>query len=124
GDCRAPYQSLAMTDKEIQSIAEQLLPHGQAYDLNQALMDYSRTMLAKEKIPIPKQSKFLGSRRYYRGQILKLLLQKKRIPVKEIGQLIKKDFTSNDNEWLQKLLADLEKEGFITVQKHVIFLTS
>jgi A/G-specific adenine glycosylase len=111
-----------MTEKEIISIAEQLLPVGSAYDWNQALMDYSRTMLGKEKIQIPKQSKFLGSRRYYRGQIIKLLLQKKKIPIDKIGQLIKGDFNKSDMDWLQGLLKELEDEGFVLIKNDFVSL--
>ena len=61
----------------------------------------------KEKISIPKQSKFYGSHRYYRGQILKVLLQKRELSVKEVGVRIKKDYTVGEIEWLKKLLQEL-----------------
>jgi A/G-specific adenine glycosylase len=109
-------------DKTIQEIATQLLPAGHAYEWNQALMDYAANVLKKEKIPIPKQSKFQGSRRYYRGQILKVLLQKKKVAVTDIGFLIKKDFTENEKEWLQKLLDELVTEGFIIYKNNTILL--
>jgi len=109
-------------DKTILEIATHLLPIGHAYEWNQALMDYAATVLKKEKIPIPKQSRFHGSHRYYRGQILKVLLQKKKIPVRDIGLLIKKDFTENEKEWLQKLLDELVTEGFIIYKNNTICL--
>lgn len=113
-----------MTNVEIKNIAEQLLPDGKAYEWNQALMDYSSAMLKNEKIPIPKQSKFIGSHRYYRGQVLKLLLEKKKIPVNKVGELIKKDFTKDDKVWIQKLLDDLVKEGFVVIHGKNIQLAS
>src|SRR5260221_6037221 len=51
----------AVSEKEISEIAGVLLPVGKAYEWNQALMDYAAAVLKKEKIPIPKQSKFIGS---------------------------------------------------------------
>ena len=120
GDCRAP---LAMTDKEINKLAEKLLPHGKAYEWNQALMDYSNAMLKNEKIPIPKQSKFVGSHRYYRGQVLKVLLEKKTVVNNELGKLIKADFSDNDQEWLEKLLEELVKEGFVVSKNDFITLS-
>lgn len=63
-------------NKVIEEIALRILPKGKAYIWNQALMDYSSLMLKKEKIKIPKQSKFKDSDRYYRGAIMKLLLKK------------------------------------------------
>lgn len=112
------------TVKDIQLIAEQLLPRGRAYEWNQALMDYSSAMLKQEKIPIPKQSKFHGSHRYYRGQVLKNLLQRKTIPVRELGSLIKKDYAISDKEWLQKLINELVTEGFVAVKNGKIMLAS
>jgi len=79
-------------------------------------MDYAAAMLKKEKIPIPKQTKFHGSRRYYRGQILKILLKKKNISIGDVGPLIKKEFTSSEKEWLLNLLEELQKEGFISIK--------
>jgi A/G-specific adenine glycosylase len=122
-DCRAPT-SLAMTNQEVAQIAEKLLPQGKAYEWNQALMDYAAAVLKNEKIPIPKQSKFIGSHRYYRGQILKQLLQKKKIAVKDIGLLIKKDYQESEKEWLQKLLDELLAEGFIICNKNTITLAA
>ena len=113
----------AITDKEIQALAEQILPQGKAYEWNQALMDYSSAVLKNEKIPIPKQSKFKGSRRYYRGRVLKVLLEKKTVPLKEIGCLIKTDFSDVDQEWLEKLLDELIYEGFVMKEKTLIKLS-
>jgi len=105
-----------ITDKDIEVIAQLLLPKGKAYEWNQAMMDYAAAMLKKEKIPIPKQTKFHGSRRYYRGQILKILLQKKSVSIGDVGPLIKKEFTSSEKEWLLNLLEELQKEGFISIK--------
>jgi len=105
-----------ITDKDIEVIAQLLLPKGKAYEWNQAMMDYAAAMLKKEKIPIPKQTKFHGSRRYYRGQILKILLKKKNISIGDVGPLIKKEFTSSEKEWLLNLLEELQKEGFISIK--------
>jgi len=110
-----------ISDKEMQQIAEQLLPKGKAYEWNQALMDYAGAVLKKEKIAIPKQSKFIGSRRYYRGQVLKILLQKKQIACQELGELLKK---KQEKGWLEKLLFDLQQEGFILIQEELIQLRS
>jgi A/G-specific adenine glycosylase len=111
-----------LSEKEFEDIAQQLLPHGKAYEWNQALMDYSSAVLKKEKIPIPKQSKFIGSHRYYRSKVLKVLLEKKEVNVEEIGELIKSDYTIEEKEWLQKLLEELAKEGFILFDRKTVKL--
>jgi A/G-specific adenine glycosylase len=113
-----------VSDKEIAAIADQLVPHGKAYDWNQALMDYSSLMLKKEKIDIPKQSTFKGSRRYFRGRIVKQLLEKNMIARRDLGALIKDDFTAQDNELIDSIIADMEKEGFVSVENDKIKLTS
>jgi A/G-specific adenine glycosylase len=113
----------SVNEKEIESIAEMLLPTGRAYEWNQALMDYAAAVLKKEKIPIPKQSKFIGSHRYYRGQILKVLLKKRKVAIMDLGKLIKKDYSPVESIWLQKLIDELEQEGFIRIYKDNITLT-
>ena len=102
---------------EIQKIADQLLPKGKAYDWNHALMDYASSMLKKERIPIPKQSKFIGSHRYYRGQIIKLLVEKEKITVDQLVKLLDKD-----ENFLKKVVDGLSKDGFVSVTKESIFL--
>lgn len=122
GDATSPVLHDKVSDKEIASIADQLVPQGRAYDWNQALMDYSSLMLKKEKIAIPKQSTFKGSRRYYRGQILKYLLKEKSIPLNALGSLVKKDFTDADSELIDGILKELQKEGFIVITQTCIEL--
>lgn len=99
-----------VNDRTIREIAKRLVPQGIAYDWNQALMDYAATVLKKEKIPVQKQSKFHGSNRYYRGKLLRLLLERGVIPTSELGLLLRADANA---EWVEKLLGDMEKDGFI-----------
>jgi len=55
---------------------------------------------------------------------LKLLLQKKKIAIKDVGLLMKKDYGDSEKAWLQKLLDELENEGFISIKKDVICFVS
>lgn len=111
-------------ENELQQVADQLLPKGKAYEWNQALMDYAAAVLKQERIPIPRQSKFIGSHRYYRGQVLKYLLKNKTIPVSQLGIVIKKDFTQAEKEWLDKLIQELIDEGFIVKKQGMVVLAS
>ena len=115
---------LRVPEKDIPMVADKILPKGKAYEWNQALMDYAGAMLKEHKISIPKQSKFIGSHRYYRGQILKKLLEKKEIALKDLGSLIKKDYSENEYEWLSGLVLELKDEGFVQTTKKSIKLTS
>lgn len=112
---RGHGKSQIPSEKEIQEIAGRLLPKGKAYEWNQALMDYASSELKKEKIPIPKQSRFHGSNRYYRGQIIKLLIQEQRVKRQDLGRRIKPDFSPDDEAWFMTMLTDLEREGFISI---------
>jgi A/G-specific adenine glycosylase len=110
-------------ERQLQEIAETLLPKGNAYDWNQALMDYASVMLKKERIPIPKQSTFKGSNRYYRGKLLKTLLERQIITTGEVGKVLKDDFSGKDTQWLSDLLSGMERDGFIKKEKSHITLT-
>jgi A/G-specific adenine glycosylase len=63
----------------LQEVAERVLPRGQARDWHNALMDYGAAVLTARSTgiaPLTRQGPFLGSRRWYRSQLLKLLLEK------------------------------------------------
>lgn len=109
------------SEKDIEKIASLLLPRGKAYDWNQALMDYSSSVLKKEKIQLSKQSKYVGSDRFYRAKTLKLLLEEKRIPFEALGRKLRSDFSDQDTIWLEKIVVSLEKDGL--VQRSDTFLT-
>lgn len=106
------------TEKNTQRLADQLLPKGKAYQWNQALMDYASSVLKQEKIPIPKQSKFLGSNRYYRGQTVKLLLE---YQVVSISYLAKK--LERDEVFIRSIIAGLIKDGLVIQKKDKISLS-
>lgn len=106
-----------ISDKVAWEIAERMLPYGKAYEWNQALMDYSSAVLKKEKIAIPKQPQFKNSNRYFRGEIVRLLLAKKEISIIDLGKRIKDSYTSEDRLWLMGLLEQMEKESFLIIEK-------
>ncbi len=85
-------------------------------------MDYAGAVLKKEKIPVPKQSKFLGSNRWYRGGVLKLLTKQGSTSISELAKLWDKDHENVDKEWFETLLVTLEKEGFIKREGETITL--
>ncbi len=99
--------------KAIQFLAEKLLPKGKAYEWNQALMDYAGTELKAHKIPIPKQSKFKDSDRYYRGRILKLLLEKGIVEKKSIQEHFTLLDTPVSKERMQTILQGMKKDFLI-----------
>jgi len=84
-------------------------------------MDYSRIILKNKKIPVPKQSRFLSSDRYYRGQVVKLLLQIDKISFSGLW-----DFFDGKNpvekERLRIILEKMHKEHLIFYDKKKITL--
>lgn len=114
------FKGIPPKPKELQEFADALLPKGKAYEWNQALMDYTSAMLKKEKVPLMKQSKFLGSNRYYRGQIMKLLVKEKQISMQAITELFAtKQITK---EFLKNIVVGLIKDGLIKKQKNYLTL--
>lgn len=115
------FQGVLPEEKVIEKVALQILPLGKAYEWNQALMDYSALAMKGKKIPVPKQSHFLTSNRYYRGQIIKILLQ-----LHEISLLGLEDFFNDHNpierERLVEILESMQKEGLIVMKDKKISL--
>ena len=58
------------------------------------------------------------------GLILKKLLEQEMIAIKDLGVLIKKDFITAENEWLETLIQELIDEGFIVKKQGMIVLAS
>ncbi len=107
-------------DKELFALAEEVLPYGQSGDWHNALMDYGSKILTSRKTGIKartKQSKFKGSNRWYRGQILKRLVVGEEL---EISNLIKE--WKKEESFLKKIIERMEKEGLIKIDKNKLMI--
>ena len=104
--------------KTTQEVAGQLLPEGKAYQWNQALMDYAASELKKEKIPVAKQSNFKGSNRYYRGQIIKLLIKEGEITKSTIFD----QFPEKESQFLEKIINELLKNHLVITSDNTVSL--
>lgn len=102
-------------EKTIENVAIQILPKGKAYEWNQALMDYSALVLKEKKIPVPKQSHFLSSNRYYRGQTIKLLLGIEQISFTGLWDFFQEK-NPIESSRLEKILRSMAKDGLIVYQ--------
>lgn len=99
------------TDKDIAEIAEKILPKGRARDWHNALMDYGSMVLTSKSTGVKaktKQSKFAGSKRSFRGKIMKHLVEKKTITIAEAKKMCADCPVS-----VSELLGELVKEGLI-----------
>lgn len=100
---------------ELQQIAEALLPRGQSRDWHNALMDYGSLVLTSKKTgirPLTRQSKFLGSKRWYRGRLIKELLHSDVMCLEEI------EAKYADCPWnLDEIISGLIREGLVERQE-------
>lgn len=115
------YEGILPNEKVIEAVAFQILPEGKAYAWNQALMDYSALAMKEKKIPVKKQSHFLSSNRYYRGQTIKLLLAVHTISITGLW-----DFFAERNpierERLDEIIRQMVQDGLIVMLDGTISL--
>jgi len=104
-----------INDKEIIPLIEKTFDENNPRKWCYALMDYG--VMLKKKFPklnkksahYRKQSPFKGSARQIRGKILKILVEKKSVSKLEL----KNNFKHINGDLINKILQQLEKEGFI-----------
>jgi A/G-specific adenine glycosylase len=95
----------------IRQIAEHALPAGRSREWHNALMDYGSLRLTSRKTgirPLTKQSKFQGSKRWYRGRLLKELVAEEHVSLEEIEQ----KYVSCPWD-LQEIIDGLVREGLV-----------
>jgi len=98
------------TDKELQQLANRCLPKGKSREWHNALMDYGATLLTSRKTGIkPKtiQTKFEGSDRQIRGEIIRDLMT----DTKTAKQLIA--HIDEETDRVNKILEQMKKEQVI-----------
>jgi len=129
-------------EKEIWQLAATLLPRGKTDTWNQALMDVgatvctarrprcsqcpaailcrSRTFMQRSTPPRPKHEPSLSGvpNRLYRGRIVEALRHRSRVHESELGMLIYQHYSRKNERWLHALLADLQRDGLISVQRN------
>lgn len=73
----------SISPKALLDVAHEVLPKGQSRDWHNALMDYGALELTSKKTgiaPLTRQSRFKGSRRWYRSALLRELLASGELP--------------------------------------------
>jgi len=99
------------TRRQMQAAAEQLLPRGRSRDWHNALMDYGSLCLTSRTTgirPLTRQSKFQGSKRWYRGKIMKELVASDQVFLEEL------DARYGDCSWnIREIVGDLVREGLV-----------
>ena len=107
------HLSESVSDKDLWALAQRCLPKGKSRDWHNALMDYGSLVLTSRKTkisPKTKQSRFEGSDRQLRGNILRVVLEKP-MAFTDLDELLEVQ-----KQRLQKILDQLQQDGVLQEQ--------
>lgn len=102
------------TARDLQTIADSLLPRGRSSDWHNALMDYGAIVLTSNKTgitPTSKQPKFSGSARQVRGEIVRLLTENNALTFDNLLSILKEKEIKHAR--LQLILEKLVSEKLV-----------
>lgn len=131
-------------DPSYDAAANALMPSGQSRAWNNAIMELGAVacqptpQCEKAQCPwrrwchayttgdftapdTPSQSTYEGSRRQFRGRIIRALQNHRELSLHDLGPLILADYdpsSENDREWLAGLVRDLEDDGLIQMEEN------
>ncbi len=114
------YLPATTSKAEIESLAHRLLPRDRARDWHNALMDYSVLRLPRKLPSIPplsRQSRFHGSIRQIRGEIIRRLTRSNKLNI----EVLSSDMGRSEAEVFKAALA-LQKEKIVRVSGKMIRL--
>jgi A/G-specific adenine glycosylase len=133
------------TDKEIVALAAELVPPGEGWTWNQALIEfgalqctarrpacvicplqascdaYPTIQTAIAELPVGARQKreetFAGSNRYYRGRVLAALRDNPEtgIPLLELGRVLRADFADEHLPWLHGVIFGMQRDGLAAI---------
>ncbi len=142
---RVLYRAFSVPDDDaaFEDAASELMPEGESRVWNNAIMELGgmaciQTPRCEESgcpwrrwcdayatgdftaPDVPTQPAFEGSRRQFRGRVLSTLREYDELPLDDLGHRVRIDYTPDGEygrEWLRGLLADLEDDGLVDVEK-------
>ena len=110
----------SISTRDLEDIARQLLPPRRSRDWHYALMDYSSIVLPRRLPAVPpvsKQSRFEGSLRQIRGEIIRRLTTQKSVRISTIARAMSR--TDSD---VLAAAESLAREGVITISNTILRL--
>jgi len=102
----------------LQQVADSVLPRGRSRDWHNALMDYGARVLTGRVTgiaPRRRQGRFAGSRRWYRSQVVRLLISEGSLPVETVAAAVHLDEPA-----LRDLLTDLVRDRIVTHERDLL----
>ena len=128
-------------DTEFERVASELMPDGRSRIWNNAIMELGATACGKTPDcdtagcpwrawcsayesgdftapDVPTQPSFEGSRRQFRGRVIRVLGERDEMALDSLGHRIRVDYTPDGEygrEWLRELVADLADDGLLSV---------
>jgi A/G-specific adenine glycosylase len=143
---RVLYRALDVPDEAdtFEGVANELMPEGRSRVWNNAIMELGGVACGKTprcdaaSCPwrewcsayasgdftapdVPEQPDFEGSRRQFRGRVIRALQSSGPLGIDDLGPRVRVDYTPDSDgagsrAWLRDLLADLEADGLIEVE--------
>lgn len=140
--------AITASEKEILGIAKGVVPPGNGWTWNQALIEFGALQCTARKpacvicplqaecraypaiqtalTTLPKgtrlkrEAAFAGSNRYFRGRVIEALRAVPThatggVPLRELGPLVRPDFSEADLPWLYEVVQGLSKDGLARV---------
>jgi A/G-specific adenine glycosylase len=142
---RVLYRAFAVEDDDgaFETAARELMPPGESRVWNNAIMELGGVACGKTPRcdeagcpwrrwchayetgdftapDVPTQPSFEGSRRQFRGRVVRVLGEYDELTLDELGPRVRVDYSSNGDhgrEWLRGLLADLADDGLIDLSE-------
>jgi len=141
---RVSYRAFDVPDDDaaFEAAASELMPEGESRVWNNAIMELGGVACTKSPScdeagcpwrrwchayetgdftapDVPEQPSFEGSRRQFRGRIVRVLGEHDAVAVDDLGHRIRVDYTpdgEHGREWLEGILDDLAEDGLVAVE--------
>jgi A/G-specific adenine glycosylase len=132
----------ALSDREVTALAAEMIPPGDGWNWNQALIEFGAlhctarkplcvicplqveckarpeihsAIAANAKKANAKPEVFRESNRYFRGRVVDALRERSTISFQELGPLVRPGFTDADGMWLLDVVQGLERDGLARI---------
>ncbi|MDD5110080.1 MAG: Fe-S cluster assembly protein HesB [Patescibacteria group bacterium] len=104
-----------LNHRALEAVALQAMPAGRAREWHSALMDYGRMVATSRKTGVKSRGKkpgaYVGSSRYYRGKIIGMLLQRKRLSFRAVA-----DPLHLPEIEVKKITRRMERDGLVVIR--------